>query len=277
MLGTGNKFTIFHEFVAKHFDESAIDELRLYIGPQKFIYIALTDGIILAAKSFHYKRPSSVLFHIDILDQIMDIAERLLSLSPSKVEVYYNTNDFTFVPNELFDLNSIKEILGFNTSTINLIPQHRTIASQGMTCVFGIPKYIDAFIHKHWKNAQIHFGSEKMFDLLPINKDENQIYIHIEKGEFDLYIYKDQKLNLYNSFEFANKEEFAYYLLFVLEKMGANPETVPVYMLGDIKEDSEYYNIIYKYLRYVRIVEPKSIHRNDIEDIIFHDMIKIYF
>ena len=48
MQGTGNKFTVFHEFVAKHFDESAIDELRLYIGPQKFIYIALTDGVILA-------------------------------------------------------------------------------------------------------------------------------------------------------------------------------------------------------------------------------------
>ena len=29
MLGTGNKFTVFHEFVAKHFDESEIENYRI--------------------------------------------------------------------------------------------------------------------------------------------------------------------------------------------------------------------------------------------------------
>ena len=277
MLETGNKFTIFHEYVARKSDVSAIDELRLYIGPQKFNYLAFTDGQIVIAKSFHYKRPSSVLFHIDILDQIMDNAEKLNKIQPTKVEVYYNTSDFTFVPSALFNSQETTEILGFNTSTINLIPKHRNIPSQDMTCVFGIPKYIDAFIHKHWNNAIIHFGTEKILDLLPIHEEPQIVYLHIEKGEFDFYMYENQKLKIANSFEFSNREEFAYYVLFVLEQLGANPETMPVYMLGDIDENSPYYNIIYKYLRYVHIIEPKSIHRNDLEDIIFHDMIKIYF
>ena len=72
-------------------------------------------------------------------------------------------------------------------------------------------------------------------------------------------------LGIYNSFDFSTKEDFIYYLLFTTEQLNLNPENFKVQLLGLISEDSEFFEIAYKYIRNVSLLDVSNMeNKNDL-------------
>jgi len=69
--------------------------------------------------------------------------------------------------------------------------------------------------------------------------EEKQVYAHFDRDRFELVIVQNQKLLLFNSFEYKTREDFIYYLLFAAEQLSLNPEFFKLHLLGDISEESE--------------------------------------
>ena len=63
----------------------------------------------------------------------------------------------------------------------------------------------------------------------------------------------NQKLLLYNTFEYQTKEDFIYYLLFTAEQLQLNPEIFQLKLFGKISKENELYQIAYKYIRNVSL------------------------
>ncbi|MBF6609349.1 MAG: DUF3822 family protein [Flavobacterium sp.] len=85
------------------------------------------------------------------------------------------------------------------------------------------------------------------------NIDDKQVFVHFDTACFQVVVAQNQKLLLFNSFDFSTKEDFIYYLLFKAEQLHLNPETVKVILSGRISEESELYQIAYKYVRHVSL------------------------
>ena len=68
-------------------------------------------------------------------------------------------------------------------------------------------------------------------------------------------VVKNQQLLLFNSFEYSTAEDFIYYLLFTCEQLQLSPETIAVYLLGLIDENSEYFKMAYKFIRNCNLLE----------------------
>mgnify|MGYP000967435394 CR=1 FL=1 len=83
------------------------------------------------------------------------------------------------------------------------------------------------------------------------------------KNKFEIIVVQNQKLLLFNSFDFVTKEDFIYYLLFTTEQLNLNPENFKVQLLGVISEDSELFEIAYKYVRNVSILDVSNIENNN--------------
>ena len=97
------------------------------------------------------------------------------------------------------------------------------------------------------------------------NNDEKQVYVHFSKNKFEIVVVQNQKLLLYNSFDFSTKEDFIYYLLFTTEQLNLNPEHFKVQLLGLISDDSELFEIAYKYIRNVSLLDVSNIeNKNDL-------------
>jgi hypothetical protein len=62
---------------------------------------------------------------------------------------------------------------------------------------------------------------------------------------------KNGKLNLFNTFNFDSKEDFMYYVLYSIEQLNLNADSVDFKLLGDIKKGNELYDLIYTYVRNV--------------------------
>ena len=85
---------------------------------------------------------------------------------------------------------------------------------------------------------------------------DNTIYINVELFHFEMVVVKKGKLQLYNTFEYHTKEDFIYFILFTIEQLKLNPETVVVKLSGSIEKTDALYQILYIYIRYVTFDRP---------------------
>ena len=82
--------------------------------------------------------------------------------------------------------------------------------------------------------------------------DENRIYLNVHDQHFEMFVLNGAKLLFYNTFRFKTKEDFLYFLLFPMEQLKLDAETVPVYFMGMIEKDSQIVELVSRYVRDVR-------------------------
>jgi hypothetical protein len=78
----------------------------------------------------------------------------------------------------------------------------------------------------------------------------------VNSSSFEIIAIKNQDLIFYNTFEYSTKEDFIYYILFTLEQLKLDPETIKTGLIGTINKDDELFKIIYKYIRFVEFSKP---------------------
>lgn len=173
--------------------------------------------------------------------------------------VLHDNNLSTFVPRPLFDEEYLGSYLQYNTQvfetdyfTFDEIPDYDM-------CHVYIPYVninnflIDQFGPFHYKSANTILV-KRLLDLSR-NIEEPQVYAHFEAKHFQLVVVRNQKLLLYNSFHYSVKEDFLYFLLFTAEQLQLNPEHFKLHLLGKIEEGDAYFNMAYKYVRHVSMMD----------------------
>ena len=190
-----------------------------------------------------------------------------LKASYDEVVVIHSNNLSTFVPTALFDEDYLGSYLQFNTKVFETdFFAFDALPNYEMNHVFipfvNINNYLlDQFSTFNYK----HVNTILVSKLLELSKniDEKQVFVHFSKNKFEIIVVQNQKLLLFNSFDFVTKEDFIYYLLFTTEQLNLNPENFKVQLLGVISEDSELFEIAYKYVRNVSILDVSNIENNN--------------
>lgn len=184
-----------------------------------------------------------------------------------EVIVLHDSNLATFVPTALFDEEFLGSYLQYNTKVFETdFFAFDALPNYEMNHVFipfvNINNYLlDQFSTFNYKHVNTILVS-KLLDLSK-NRDEKQVYVHFSKNKFEIVIVQNQKLLLFNSFDFVTKEDFIYYLLFTTEQLNLNPEHFSIQLLGLISEDSELFEIAYKYVRNVSLLDVSNIKINN--------------
>ena len=76
------------------------------------------------------------------------------------------------------------------------------------------------------------------------------------RDHFEIVVIENGQLMFYNSFVYQTKEDLIYFILFTVEQLKLDPETIPITLIGDLTKDDERYEIIYKYIRFVDFIGP---------------------
>ena len=87
---------------------------------------------------------------------------------------------------------------------------------------------------------------------------EISIYANIQSNNFHVIILKNKKLIYYNIFDFKEKEDILYFLLFVLKQNKIDQNKYKLSMLGKIKKESETYLLLTKFINNIEILNPKE-------------------
>lgn len=82
--------------------------------------------------------------------------------------------------------------------------------------------------------------------------DDTRIYLNVKDHHYEMFVLKGAKLLFNNTFRFKTKEDFLYFLLFAMEQLQLDAETVQVIFMGMITEDSKIAELVTRYVRNIR-------------------------
>ena len=183
------------------------------------------------------------------------------------VLVIHNNNLSTFVPKPLFDENFLGSYLQYNIKVFETdFFAFDEIENYQLNTVY-IP-YVNInniFIDQFGTFDYKHFSSILVNKLLIAskNKDQKKMFVHINSGHFEIIVVQNQKLLLYNSFDYNTAEDFIYYILFTAEQLNLNPENLSLEIIGSIDTASDYFKIAYKYIRNVSLIDVEDLRWNN--------------
>jgi len=185
-----------------------------------------------------------------------------------KVVVLHVNNLSTFVPKPLFSDKNLSDYLKYNIKILeNDYVTFDVVPNNDMVNVY-VP-YVNInnyFFEKYGSFEYNHFSTilvEHIINTAP-NTKEKLVYVHVSAHHFEILVIEHRKLIFYNSFEYFSKEDYSYYLLFTIEQLQLNTDTLTLYLLGDVIKDDDIYAITYTYIRNVSFLNV--IHRFSFEN-----------
>ena len=184
-----------------------------------------------------------------------------------EVIVLHDSNLNTFVPTALFDEEFLGSYLQYNTKVFETdFFAFDALPNYEMNHVFIPYVNINNFLFDQFSTFNYkHVNTILVSKLLELSKniDEKQVFVHFSKNKFEIIVVQNQKLLLFNSFDFVTKEDFIYFLLFTIEQLNLNPEHFKLQLLGLISEESELFEIAFKYVRNVSLLDVSNIENNN--------------
>ncbi|APQ16291.1 DUF3822 family protein [Maribacter hydrothermalis] len=201
---------------------------------------------------------------IAVKDELENLFQNheLTNLQFDEVVVVHRNILFGLVPKSLFNSNNLLEYLKFNTKVLPTdVLAFDEVENHELVNVYVPYMNINNYIYELFGEfTYMHNGTVLLQSLLNNENHHQEIvcYVHVNKNQLDITVLNQRKLMLYNSFIYATKEDFIYYLLFVLEQLDLDPKTTIVKLFGAIEEDDTIFQICYSYIKHISIFAPSS-------------------
>lgn len=255
-IGNNIKATLSHidPSIKEKLPESCHLSIQVHLKGFTYALLNLKEQKYIALEHYDFVPEGNFTKTAEAIDQVIAskvfLQNRFTSVSAS---ISHQTN--ALIPRILFDKNNEKELLAFDQAIL----QNEKEYSDWLPTIqafnsYTIPDELKRCLEKHFKRLSWKHDSSILIESL-INQfklqQEQKIYLSIQDNYFEMAVLKREKLIFFNSFSYQTAEDFIYYLLFACEQLNLNPEQIPVVISGKILNDSEIYQLVYRYIRHV--------------------------
>lgn len=184
----------------------------------------------------------------------------------AQTSIIVETPQCTLVPNALFKSGQAEKYLRFNHYVDHAhLVKHDYLPLLDAENIWAVPQNVYDTLSEFFPDAAIHHHSSSLIEALMLqNKNrgtEENVFVNVRKSQFDVVVLQGNNLLLYNAFKYRTREDFIYFLVYVLEQLNLNPEQVDVTLLGEIMKISSVYEMAYKYVRNIRFGKRNSDYR----------------
>ena len=241
--------------------EATIDyRLSIRVSPDGFSFCLLdtTRNKYSGLENYEFQDTRTPLMLEESLNEIIS-GSKWLSKDYQEIKIMFEGQQMSLVPNPLFEAKQAPEYLRFNhflDADDKICHDH--LPNLDAVNVFSIPGNIVKLLNQFFPGIRInHFSSALIESLLIRNKnlgEGHMIFVNLRKQWLDIIVLDGRKLLFFNSFQYRTKEDFAYYLIYVIEQLNMNPEKVELVLMGEILKVSDIYDITFKYVRNLKFI-----------------------
>lgn len=165
------------------------------------------------------------------------------------------SDQITLVPEPLFDEKIKDSYANFNFETDGSdVFISAKVRSAGCIAVFALSQEKEKLYLSFFPAIKImHAAMPLLENVLTNDKNESseKAYLNIRPKSMELVFTKNGNLLYYNTFSHTTSEDVIYYLLFALEQLKLNPETIALQLMGEVEKNDGVYSIVHKYVRNV--------------------------
>ena len=234
-------------------------ELSILIGMDSLCYLINDrERHIQVLKRYHFKSVNNP--HgswAKALEHLLH-TEPLLQLPYSRTNLGILHNRLALVPNRLFNelhKRSYLEAL-FQLERSEWIYADR-LRAEPVQVVYALDKQVTEVLRQYFPGAPVFHGISGMiqsFKKIAETFRGFRLFLNIRNGYFQAFLFDKGHLVFYNTFKFESSRDFIYFVLLILDQHQLNSDTVQVFYSGNLLEDSEIYNLLKRYLYYLKKV-----------------------
>lgn len=224
--------------------------LSVLIGTENLLFSIVNGQQLLFLREYPFSTESSL---PEIIAQ-----DDLLQLSYKQVQVALMTPTFTLVPERLFNPLERRTYLQEITA-LNYEIEIRTdeLAAVGIRLVYGVKQNLLDEVSKAFPAAKIsHATTAFLAGLLARQNAPTSpvVYLQVYAGWLVAVILEGKNLLFANVFNYQSGKDFLYYVLLLFDQYQLAPEETPVYVAGQLVENSEIYPLLQRYIRSLRFL-----------------------
>ena len=172
------------------------------------------------------------------------------------VKIAWEGSKTTLIPSALFILEERERYLSFNFP----VSGEEEVLSDPLVSMdsfnlYAVPRYFTYAAARYFPEVQIVSATSILIEGT-FNNYKNRIstpklFLNLRASLFDLMIFDGKQMIYFNTFPFLTPEDVTYYLIFVLEQLNLNPETIPLILFGNLMNGTTLMELLFKYIRHV--------------------------
>jgi hypothetical protein len=258
-----DKTNVFDYELAVRLSAESLSYAILDKNTNKFLHIETWEQAFVKRKPYIAgdKEPADM----GRIRQLLDGDLNWLTGNFSHKRIILDQGKSTLVPNALFKEEDKETIYNFNVAGGPYPAEvlgHDKLVSFNAYVVYHIPEDMRRLVEQYFSTAQtIHYSSALIqpIYLKNMNRENDQLlYVNVAASRVDIMRIKGKKLDYFNSFRYNTSEDLIYFIIFVVEQLGLNPESADLMMMGEVDKHSSITDLVMKYIRNVSFAK-----RND--------------
>ena len=196
------------------------------------------------------------------LNALLDGDLHWLTNKFSKTRVLIDQGNSSLMPEALYSEEDKGNIFEFNIAGGPYKESelhHDHLHSLNAYSIYHVPASLDSLINKFFPEAAVFHHSSAIIQSLYLKymnqESDKHVFVNTGKSRVDILRLQGKKLEYFNSFRYNTAEDFMYYLIFVVEQLGLNPESVEMMMMGEVDKHSSLSDLVHKYIRNVHFIK----------------------
>ena len=233
--------------------------IQVSLNGLSFCILDTIANTLTLSHSLPFKREVSPFeLHKEIKQSFRD--EGVFEYSFSEVIAIHRNALFSLVPQPLFDEDQLPNYLKYNAKI--LASDHLdfdVITGLDAVNVYVPFANVNNFLYDLFGEFEFkHSGTVLLETLikLPSSRQGTISYLHLAESQMELVVFSNKKLLFYNSFAISSVEDVLYFLLFSLEQLDLDPESLKLRLLGEVSEEDRVYEFCAEYFENVALFLP---------------------
>lgn len=210
------------------------------------IYSAVSDAVI-----------DLFQFSEEQLSEIFN-TEEVFKYTFGSIVVLLDTIYSTLVPNLFFDQTKLSEVLAFNFNLPNtdLHFHYDSFSSLDYKNVYVNSIALEKALAKNFVDTKLISSETVLLDFIEKRNVSNE-YFHLHLGLKKMHCcyFKNKELIFNNTFSVQAEEDILYNVLNIYRQLGLNNEITVLNLSGIISEESNKFELLYKYIKHVQFAQ----------------------
>ena len=127
--------------------------------------------------------------------------------------------------------------------------------------IYAIPTPILDMINTFFPETKITSNSSTLIEYLAkyhTSRNDKKLFLSVGRDYIEIIIFKGGNLLLQNIFQYHNKEDVLYYVLFCMQELDLSTENDSVILLDNIRRNDDIFSILYEYIRNISFIKRST-------------------
>jgi hypothetical protein len=218
----------------------------------------LADNEVIASENYQFPLSEADISITQVLQAIYETHDFLKSLKWKLVEIVIDNQAFTLVPVDLFRkeytiryLQLAKGVLITDEEEVNAY----THEDLGIINVYSTDRELYNWFSEVYPLVDIIYKhkTSQLIDFAVSSSKAQSAFLHFGNQYFTMVITVNGTLKYCNRFLYKTPQDLVYYVLFAMNELEIEPDEIFLRLYGNIKEQTEDYDLLNQYLPNVKI------------------------